>query len=642
MSLENKKPIPDLINIEHNDNANAKNILAYGKTTSSTYIPLLLNDDGSIKIEEVINHSDLSDMPDISGTNTDHDNRYLVLDGSNANTDINIGGYSFTTTGTGDFGGDHLRYNTDGSHWIQFTQTTGNDLGAIEADTYFYIKIDGGYVGWFDSSVGFNMYENKGFRFGASGTYHSQLKSTYTQGQGTGTDGHNLYSMYWGLPDQGDTGSYTMANYLILAGDSNVNYDFGHAPQTNPTLFIHSANQNQTQWLGLTHNGTNGLITSGTGEISFNDGNLTTTGNITGNNFYSGNDSGDGYYLDFGSLKNVDTKISLITDDRTTIGADGYSIEIRAGDGGPDDVTSYNGKGGDIEIRAGDAGNSPNNPNSDGGAIKITSGDGDSSNKGGNIELTAGTGGDGEGLILLKTETFFEDNAHIPYDNVKMYFGAGDDAFIYYDGTDLNINPAEVGTGSLTIGDGGITNYLEIKSDGELNLHGTARVLRDLWIDASGIKAPGAKPATEVSHGDLETSAWSFSDEGVEANQQKVSWRTAPPYDMDRSEGVKIRLGWSSASTGNVKWQLEYRWLSEDEDTTQGAEETLTVVDAASTTANGLVVTDITGINAPSSTDASIIFRLTRLSADGQDTISDSVELHGVCFNYVSDKLGEA
>jgi len=111
---------------------------------------------------------------------------------------------------------------------------------------------------------------------------------------------------------------------------------------------------------------------------------------------------------------------------------------------------------------------------------------------------------------------------------------------------------------------------------------------------------------------------------------------------MDRTVAPKIRLGWSSASTGNVKWQLEYRWLKQDEDTTQGAEGTLTAVTSASTTSNGMVVTDITGINPPDNDDVSIIFRITRLSADAQDTITDSVELHGVCFNYVSDKLGEA
>jgi len=116
----------------------------------------------------------------------------------------------------------------------------------------------------------------------------------------------------------------------------------------------------------------------------------------------------------------------------------------------------------------------------------------------------------------------------------------------------------------------------------------------------------------------------------------------AIPYDMDRSVGPSLRVGWSSASTGNCKWQLKYRWFALDEDLTQDGEETLTATDAASTTANGLVVTDITGIDAPSGTDATIMFKLTRLSADAADTIADSVELHGVCFNYISDKLGEA
>jgi len=36
-------------------------------------------------------------------------------------------------------------------------------------------------------------------------------------------------------------------------------------------------------------------------------------------------------------------------------------------------------------------------------------------------------------------------------DNAKLAFGAGEDASIYYDGTGLVINPAEVGTGSLSI-----------------------------------------------------------------------------------------------------------------------------------------------------------------------------------------------
>jgi len=261
-------------------------------------------------------------------------------------------------------------------------------------------------------------------------------------------------------------------------------------------------------------------------------------------------------------------------------------------------------------------------------------------NTGGDFYV-GGDGSDSEMLAVYNNLIFGWSRKTLSGTHTIKFQGTNNNGtFTYFQvGGDINSRLTEFfGTSEF----GGTTNYATFSSNGELTLVGTARVLRDLWIDTAGIKAPGAKPATEVSHGNLETAAWQFSNEGVEANQESVSWRTAPPYDMDRTEGVTIRIGWSSASTGNVKWQLEYRWLAEDEDTTQGAEETLTVVDAASATANGIVVTDITGINAPSPTDVSIMFRLTRLSADAQDTISDTVELHGICFNYVSNKLGES
>jgi len=38
------------------------------------------------------------------------------------------------------------------------------------------------------------------------------------------------------------------------------------------------------------------------------------------------------------------------------------------------------------------------------------------------------------------------------------------------------------------IGDGGTTNYAEFKADGELNLHGTARVIKQLYLDAGALK----------------------------------------------------------------------------------------------------------------------------------------------------------
>lgn len=76
----------------------------------------------------------------------------------------------------------------------------------------------------------------------------------------------------WQTADTPDTfvcglGTTSRSMLLVEAGDEA--FDFAHALQTTPTLFIHSANQSTTQWLGLTHDGTNGVISTGTGAANF-------------------------------------------------------------------------------------------------------------------------------------------------------------------------------------------------------------------------------------------------------------------------------------------------------------------------------------------------------------------------------------
>ena len=62
MSLENKKPQADILNIEHNDTAEAKNSLLHGKTTGGDYVPVKLNDDGSLDLAEITSLEELSDV----------------------------------------------------------------------------------------------------------------------------------------------------------------------------------------------------------------------------------------------------------------------------------------------------------------------------------------------------------------------------------------------------------------------------------------------------------------------------------------------------------------------------------------------------------------------------------------------------
>lgn len=195
---------------------------------------------------------------------------------------------------------------------------------------------------------------------------------------------------------------------------------------------------------------------------------------------------------------------------------------------------------------------------------------------------------------------------------------------------------------TLDIGDISSGNYLSIDNDGKLTLTGDARVFNSYWVDAGGIKAPGAKPATAVAHGTLETPAWRFADAGA-GNENTISWDMKIPHRMDRSVAPTISIGWSSTTlAGNVRWRLEYLWTSEGESTAGAAQETLYVTGALSGVAEGLVVSTFTGIDIPSATDVCIHCRLTRMSAAAEDTVADNVELHGVCFQWTSDKLGMA
>lgn len=189
-------------------------------------------------------------------------------------------------------------------------------------------------------------------------------------------------------------------------------------------------------------------------------------------------------------------------------------------------------------------------------------------------------------------------------------------------------------------GDG--TNQTIIKDDGEINLEGTARVYKVIALRPSGFGVPGTKPAISVDHGI--GLAWEFSD----ATDDTIGAEMQLPQDMDRSVAPEFNIGWDSdtADPGDDSkqcvWQLEYLYLSLNEDVTAAAQETLTVTTSASTTANGLVVSTITGLDLPSATDRFMLIRLKRLGADGDDDLGDVAYLNGCGFKYTSNKLGVA
>lgn len=182
------------------------------------------------------------------------------------------------------------------------------------------------------------------------------------------------------------------------------------------------------------------------------------------------------------------------------------------------------------------------------------------------------------------------------------------------------------------------TNYAQFAADGELTLVGTAKTTNEIWLGANGVKAPPTKPAVFVDHGI--SGAWEFSD----GTDDTIVANIQVPSRMDRAVAPSILIGWSAAGAnpGNCEWQVEYLWTAPNENTTAVAQETLPVTVAASATTNGLIVSEITGVDVPSSTDRCLHLRIKRLAAGGNDTITGTVELHGICMNFTSNKLGTA
>ena len=187
-------------------------------------------------------------------------------------------------------------------------------------------------------------------------------------------------------------------------------------------------------------------------------------------------------------------------------------------------------------------------------------------------------------------------------------------------------------------------SLVTISDTGQIVLLTTARVTKSVWIDAGGLKAPGAKPPDEVSFGSLELPVWQFGDEAVAGNQESISLSMQFPSDMDRSVAPQLCVGWSAdgISPGNVEWQLEYLYTAEDEDTSAAAQDTDTEIDAASAISNGLVITPFDDMDLAGASDVCLHAKLKRLSAGANDTIADTVELHGISLVYTSNKLGEA
>ena len=171
----------------------------------------------------------------------------------------------------------------------------------------------------------------------------------------------------------------------------------------------------------------------------------------------------------------------------------------------------------------------------------------------------------------------------------------------------------------------------------DLVLTGGGRVTKDIWLNVQGLKAPGIKPATLVDYGIGD--AWKF----IDGTDDTIVGRIKLPRDIDKSVGLTILIGWNAttANAGNCIWQVEYLLRQEDEAMDAVATGTLTNTVAASTIAKGFVVSSIGTTVVPHTSDICITVRVKRRADLAGDTLGEDNHLFGVCFSYVSNKLGE-
>lgn len=196
----------------------------------------------------------------LAGLADDDHTQYLLADGSRTlagNLDID-GNLIFNS------GGD-IRSTSNGNVRIIPSGTGITQIGdagstshALTANDDLFIsgklEVDGriSFDAVLDAYGGVTIVDNQVLAFGSSVDSHLDWSTAQT----------TEHTLVWGL---GNT-----ARSIIFTTKANVNKDFDHATQENPTILIHSKidpDIDNTQWMSLTHDRVDGVLDVGTGLI---------------------------------------------------------------------------------------------------------------------------------------------------------------------------------------------------------------------------------------------------------------------------------------------------------------------------------------------------------------------------------------
>ena len=186
------------------------------------------------------------------------------------------------------------------------------------------------------------------------------------------------------------------------------------------------------------------------------------------------------------------------------------------------------------------------------------------------------------------------------------------------------------------LGDGGTTNYTEIKANGAIALHGTARYWIGFEIDAANFKEPAVGSATLVNRG--LGIAYDFSD----GNEEHIHAEMRITGRWDVTENLEVLLIWDSPATTKVcDWEIRYLFRALNEDMTYDTTAIAQAYGTSGSNANGLCHTTVVIPTAAfASGDKVLAFTVWRDGNDDNDTLSNSAFLHRLIVRGVANKLG--
>ena len=217
-------------------------------------------------------------------------------------------------------------------------------------------------------------------------------------------------------------------------------------------------------------------------------------------------------------------------------------------------------------------------------------------------------------------------------DKFVLSTNATDNNF-YWDDVNLSLD------GWAKIGDGGTTNYCEIKADGEINLHGTARVKKEFGVILTDFN-PGASGPTKALHDIFPTFEFTINDD------MHTSFEL--PTDWEAGTDIEIEVYWAideayATNNGEVRWNTDWRAVAVGEVISGGASGTIDFGDVRiNTTANAIVKTEGTIPGASLAQDDLIAFNGSRVALVAGNNPTAEPYIVAVRVEYTANKLGEA